>query len=354
MRTSLRRTYFIRLTLLIFASYLLILFLFALYEWHEYKGYPPDEIIEFMTLMSLMGLTIPFVLLAAWSIAGHLLKPLREVLTAAERIRAGNLDERVPVQKYGDELGRLADTINDAFDRYADAVERLKNFSADASHQLRTPLAIIRSNADIALQRERSPAEYRETLGSILEHAVRLQRIMDQLLQLSRLDRPGGMPMEDMDLDALHREWIGEIAPLFQEQDIAVEYRAPAEAVRVRGSSVLLKEALTNVLNNASQHTPPGGRVVVSVARTPGHRAEWRVEDSGPGIPATERERVLQRFYRGRDTSDKPGAGLGLAIVHDIIRMHKGDLRIEQSADLGGAAVVMHLPLADYSRGRTS
>lgn len=346
MRTSLRRSYFIRLTALILSSFMVILLLFALYEWNEYKGYPKEEIYEFLMLFSLMGLTAPFVLLAAWAIAGHLLKPIREMATTAERIRAGNLDERIPTQAYHDELARLADTINDAFDRYASAVNRLKHFSADASHQLRTPLAIIRSSADIALQQERSVEEYQEALGSILEHTERLQRIIDQLLQLSRLNRAESLPLETVQLDSLVKHWVEEISPLISEQEITLTYSAPPHPVWIQGSPLLLEEAFTNLVLNASQYTPANGHVRVTVRDGEAGWAIWSVEDSGPGIPVQDRERMLQRFQRGANAA-KTGSGLGLPIVQDIVHIHKGHVHIETSQDLGGTAVLISVPIVD-------
>jgi signal transduction histidine kinase len=343
MNLSLRARYFRSLMVLLTASCAAFLLLFSVYEWREHGGLSRDGIDEVLYLLGLMLLMTPFVLWAAWQIAGQLLHPLRAVLGTAERIRAGNLNERIPVGGPRDELVRTGEALNHAFDRYADAVARLERFSADASHQLRTPLAAVRAAGEVCLQQERSPEAYRETIGEMLEEVDHMQHTVEQLLQLARLDPALLRGTEALDLRAALREWAMDMAAAAADRGIRIDPPPEGPPLPMRAHPRLLREVFVNLLNNALAATPDGGVIRCGVARTPDGRIAWTVEDSGPGIPPEDRARVRDRFYRGARAQGR-GAGLGLSIVEHIVDLHGGLLEIETSEALGGACLRMTFP----------
>lgn len=345
MKTSLRSRYFGWLLLLLAFNYILLLGTITSIELHEaHSEQTPfrNEIPEIVAFLGVLSASVPVVLLVAWRIAGRLLRPLNKVVTTAEHIRQGHLDERIPPLPHDDELARLADTINEAFDRYAAAVRRLEHFSADASHQLRTPLTAIRGAADVALQAERSADEYRETLGEILEQTARLNETVEQLLALSRLDRSMRDSFQPVALAPLLRRWIDEAREAMDGIHLSAAVDAP-DMLLVRGNEVLLHEVFSNLFDNAHAFTGDGGEIHVALMEATDHRLVWRIEDSGPGIPEEDRERVFDRFFRGRHSTHR-GSGLGLAIVREIVLLHGGSIRVERSERLGGAAIVIALP----------
>lgn len=347
MNLPLRARYFRALAGLLaitYGSFILILVLFNLHEWREHGAIRGEELEETLILLGLMGVSIPAALWAAWRIAGSMLNPLRVVSSTAERIRAGNLSERISVSgEPRDELERLAATLNEAFDRYAGAVERLDRFSADASHQLRNPLAAVRATAEVCLQRARTEGEYRDALGEILEEVDRLQVMVDQLLELARLEPSLLQRMERVELRVALKEWTAESVALAEARGIRLEGPSPGEPLPVRAHPGLLREVFANLFNNALAATPEGGVIRCDVARAEDGRTAWWMEDSGRGIPEAERTRVLDRFYRGTTASAR-GSGLGLSIVQRIIELHGGQLAVSRSETLGGALVRMALP----------
>lgn len=342
MNASLRARYFLSLIGLLgitYGAFLVSVLLFNLYEWNEHGALKQQEANETLVLLGLVLVSVPVVLWAAWRIAGQLLNPLRAVLGTAERIGAGNLGERIPVRgKPHDELTRLALTLNNAFDRYADAVARLDRFSADAAHQLRTPLSAMRAAAEVCLQKARTPEEYREALADVLEELDRLTLLVEQLLALARMDPSLLKRAEPIELRAALSECVSKTAAMCEAAGIRLEGPAAGPPVHVMTFPDLLPEAYMNLLNNAIAATPAGGVVRCGVERMSDGRAAWWMEDSGPGIPPGDRARVLERFYRGAGATGR-GSGLGLAIVQQIAALHGGRVEIDKSDSLGGALV---------------
>ena len=345
MKPSLRNTYFGWLLSFLMLTYLLLASVLFSIEWHEARANQTafrEEVPELLAFFSVMAATLPVLVLAAWVIAGRLLRPLRQVLTTAEHIRLGHLNERIPPLPHRDELSRLADTINDAFDRYSAAVRRLENFSADASHQLRTPLTAIKTTAEVTLQSGRESDTYQEALADILEQTAKLNETMDQLLLLSRLDRSMRDSFNPIIVIACLRPWIEDIRATFESVRVTDQLEIPDD-LSIQGNEVLLHEVFSNLIDNAQAFTPEGGEIRVSVKLKNSHSLEWRIEDAGPGIPAEDRARVFDRFFRGNKSVHK-GSGLGLAIVREIILLHGGTIRVDQSELLGGAAIIITLP----------
>jgi len=346
MKPSLRNNYFGWLLLLLILSYLLLASVLISIEWHEAHSSVSsfrNEVPELLAFFSVMAATLPVVVLAAWVIAGRLLRPLRQVLNTAEQIRQGDFNERIPPLPHKDELSRLADTINDAFDRYSAAVRRLEHFSADASHQLRTPLTAIKSISEVTLQAERSGETYQDALGDILEQTSKLNEMMDQLLLLSKLDLSMRDSFQVVALGPAVTTWMASILETFDHVRVTTNVK-DVESIKMLGNEVLLHEVFSNLIDNARSFTPESGEIAVTFKRLHTSGIEWRIEDSGPGISDEDRQRVFDRFYRSIKSIHR-GSGLGLAIVREIVQLHGGTIRAERSERLGGAAIIMELPV---------
>jgi len=345
-KLSLRNKFFRSLVGFLFFVYVLLLIVLGSMEMREAireRSSFSDEIPEIVAFGVVILITLPTGLFFAWYVSGRLLQPLRFVLETAERVRHGNLDERIPSLSSKDELSELGNTINEAFDQYAVTVRRLESFSANASHQLRTPITGIRLSAEVALQRDRTTGEYKEALGDIIDQAGRLGETVDQLLLLAQMDASLTKDFQPLVLSGLLRDWIAEMSKA--SDGVAIEYRETGDAAGkiVHGNATLLRQCFDNLINNAMAILKNNGKIEVHLRTRGAHEIEWSVEDSGPGIALSDRALVFDRFYQNKQRSTG-GSGLGLAIVREIIRIHSGTVQAEQSASLGGAALVIRIP----------
>ncbi len=297
------------------------------------------------------GLAVSFPLLVgavgllAWVLAGRALRPVEAIRAEVEAITGSTLDRRVPVPRSGDEVARLAQTMNAMLDRLEDASTRQQRFVADASHELRSPVAAIRTELEVA-QRTAGPDDWPAVAARLLGEEARLEAVITDLLLLASLDEvvAGPEPVV-VDLAELAHEEARGRAPA---DGVAVRVDAPAP-VLVRGNRVQLRRALANLLDNAVRHARAD--VQLSVRDRDGH-ARVLVDDDGAGIPEADRERAFERFtrldgHRARTDSGAlgAGAGLGLSLVRSIADRHGGTARVE-TAPLGGARLVLDLPLS--------
>ena len=304
-------------------------------------------------LLFTLPLALLFSIVCGYAIARRSLAPVEAMAERAARISAATLDERLPVANEHDELGRLATVVNALLARVHVAFLQQRQFVADASHELRTPIAIVRGEADVTLQRStRSEVEYREALGIISEESVRLTRIVDDLFLLARSD--AGAPVAQfrtMDLRELTLGAVKSVRTIADEHEIALEQDVPDQSICIEGDAPLLRRLLLNLLDNALKFTPRGGTVGVTVE--PGAESvSIVVYDTGPGVSAALRTRVFHRFVRAgpdeRPASfyDSPramsGAGLGLAIASAIATAHHGTLGLDDN--VGGARFRVVLP----------
>jgi heavy metal sensor kinase len=317
----------------------------------EHEVTAPEERVEQelgeILVVLVLGLP-PIVALAGvggYVLARRALAPIDHLGAEARRITAERLHERLSVPNERDEIGRLAAVINDTLARLESSFERLRRFTADASHELRTPLAVIRGIGEINLRETRTPAEYKDAMGSMLEEVDRLTRLVDSLLQLSRGDA-GTMRLsrEAVDLGQLAREVIASLGILAEDRQQRMRVDA-ADDVRVLADRLVLRDAITNVIDNAIKYSPGGSTIDVRVQRD-GDRGTVLVIDQGPGIPAEHRERIFDRFYRideGR-SRELGGTGLGLAIARWAVEMNGGHISVD-STDRGSVFRVV-VPLA--------
>lgn len=270
-------------------------------------------------------------------LASRALAPVARISRTAGAMIGGDLSARIPVQDTDSELEQVAQALNGAFDRLQTAVERQRQFTADASHEFRTPLATLRAEFEWALKRPRSEADYRDTIGKAHETVQRLTDIADRLLTLARRESAESPSDDFVDLSRVSAETVRLLQPLAAERGIAIDTElAPAS---VEGDSRLLAEALSNLITNAIRYNHPNGRITVSVRRD-GEQAEVVVRDTGIGISKADLPRIFDRFYRadrsrGRDEGSGGGAGLGLAIVKQIVDAHRGTVTCASTPEVG-------------------
>ena len=302
-------------------------------------------------LVLLLVVANPLALLLAslgglW-LANKALSPVDRLTRAAERIGRGNLSERVEEHRSQDEIGRLAATFNKMIGRLEHAFERERRFTADASHELKTPLAVLRGDIEVALRRERTPEEYRRVLQSSLEEIARLTMLTEDLLTLARSDAGESvLDLEQVQLDQLAAAARAYIAPLAASAGVALTYDPPISPVIIEGDQKRLKQLLVNLLDNAIKYTAAGGSARLSLL-VEDSRAVIEVTDTGRGIPASALPHVFERFYRQTDPRDSrvTGFGLGLAISKWIVDAHGGSIEAHSSEGQGSRFTV-RLPLA--------
>jgi heavy metal sensor kinase len=287
----------------------------------------------------------------ALAVAGGLLlsrqalSPVARSIANARRLNPADLTARLPRSGSGDELDQLAATINDLLDRLAAYHAQGARFTADASHELRSPLAAMRAAVEVTLQQPRENHEYRQILGTLGEHCERLTTLVNGLLLLARADA-GQVELrrERVDLSGL----VGEVAemflPLAEERGVGLGWdRTPPTPVV--GDPSRLGQLITNLLDNALKFTEPGGAVAVSV-QTRGDRVRLTVSDTGIGIPADHLPHIFERFYQANDARTSEGSGLGLSICRWIAEVHGGG--IGATSDPGaGSVFTVTLPLAE-------
>ena len=311
--------------------------------------HPRSEMLEEVT--ETFAWVIPIAILLAsgggYFLARKSLAPVVAMSSQAGRIGAANLHDRLAVQNEKDELGHLARSFNGLLDRLAESFDRQRRFMADASHELRTPVAILRGESEVALsQQARSAEEYRESLGVLHHEAERLTRIVEDLFTLTRADT-GQYPLQprDLYLDELIAECVHSARTLAQAKKISLTF-APESPIHADES--LLRRMLLNLLDNAIKYTPSFGRITVACRRS-GQEYAVSIADTGIGIPAELGPRIFERFFRAdkarsRSESDGGGAGLGLAISRWIAEAHQGRLELTCS-DSTGSTFTAYLPL---------
>jgi len=284
------------------------------------------------------------------------LMPLDNMAVRAQKITSRSLHERMPISNTGDELQQLSISLNRMIERLEEAFHHISRFSADASHELRTPLTIMRGELEAAVQNSKIDPEAREALGTVLEETVRLSKIVDQLLTMSRLDAGEAfLEITPFDFSELVRTTVEYMRLLVDEKKLALKIDA-AEPVRVEGDRSRLQQVIVNLLDNAIKYTPEGGSVSVSV-RTEGDNAVLTVADTGIGISEENQAQVFERFYRTDKARSRQmgGTGLGLSIVKSIGAAHGGRVKV-QSTEGRGSTFRFEIPrLADKeARSATS
>jgi len=295
-----------------------------------------DSTVENMTTALLFGVPglVALVAVLTWWLTGRALRPVELIRAEAAAITGSTMHRRVPEPANDDEVGRLARTMNEMLDRLEESSTRQRRFVSDASHELRSPIAAIRAQVEVA-KRRGDAADWAAVADSVLEEDERLEEAVTELLELARAEEGAPLELGDVDVEEIVLE------------ETARERRVPVDtsrvsAGRVRGRATELSRVARNLLDNASRHA--ASKVAVAV-ETRGPDVWLVVDDDGPGIPAEERQRVFDRFTRldeGR-ARDAGGVGLGLSMVQAIVERHHGSVTVDDSP-LGGARLSVRLP----------
>lgn len=308
-------------------------------------------------LLRSMLVVVPFILLASavlgWFLAGRAMEPLQGMMDEVKEITDGrNLHRRVAVPTSGDELARLGVTLNAMFTRLERSFTNLRRFTADASHELKTPLMVLRAGVERSLTHPGTPPEVLEALDTTLDQLNQLNELVDSLLTLARADE-GRAPLtlEDCDLADIVAD-IGETAGLLGEQHgLTVHTALPGHPVRLSVDRHRIQQLLLNLVTNAAKYTPAGGTVHLALEDASGV-VRLIVRDSGIGIASADLPHIFDRFWRADParsrTGDRPGVGLGLAISKWIAEAHGGDIAV-QSRPGRGSTFTITLPRADAS-----
>jgi heavy metal sensor kinase len=288
--------------------------------------------VIFLALPLLLGLAG----IGGYLLATHSLAPLNWMAEQAREITGSNLNRRLEIGHAAEELAVLAASFNELLARLDQSFEAMRRFVADASHELRTPIAVIRGEADVALSHDRGAGEYKESLAIVLDESRRLSRLVDDLLNLARADAGRvKLDVHEFYFNDLLAECCRSMQTLAGASEVALECRSPGD-VQFRGDEALLRRLLINLLDNAIRYTPPGGQVSAELEADPA-RVLIRISDTGVGIPPEAAPRVFDRFYRADKSRSRQdgGFGLGLAIVKWIAESHNGSVELTRNSGPG-------------------
>jgi two-component system, OmpR family, sensor kinase len=275
---------------------------------------------------------------AAYLVAGRILRPLADVAATARTITGTNLSRRVP-QRDGptDEIAELAGTLNAMLDRVQSGVQAQRRFVDDAGHELRTPITIVRGHLDVVDAND--PADVRDTVELVDDELDRMNRLVSDMLSLTRAEQPSLLQLETVDVTTFTRDLFGKLTRL-ADRDWQLESVAPGH---VRMDRQRITQAVVALADNATRYTGPGGWIALG-SETDGDRLRLWIADDGPGVDPAERSRVFRRFARGEVGPRSEGAGLGLSIVEAIATTHGGRVLLESSHG-HGATFTLQLPV---------
>jgi signal transduction histidine kinase len=280
----------------------------------------------------------------------RMMKPVSIITKTAREIGEKDLHRRIEVSNMNDELGRLAATLNQTFDRLQKALNRERQFTADASHELRTPLSIMRGETSLALVKERSREEYRKSLGLISTEIDHMSSTVNRLLSLTRTDSgTESLNLSRIEMADFLTEMASDMEVLCEEKSINFKLNI-IDKLTVEGDEVKLRELFLNLLDNAVRYTGPGGNITVSLNKKE-NKAYVAVIDTGVGIPQEYLPHIFERFYCIDKTGSRStgGAGLGLAICQSIAELHGGKIDVTSQVGIGSEFQVL-LPMAGNDR----
>ncbi len=307
-----------------------------------------NQLLLLAPLLSLGGA------LLCYALSRRALAPVENVTRAARVIDGHSLIQRIQSPKTGDELQRLCDAINEMLARLEVSFKRTTNFTADASHELRTPIALIRTEAEAALRRSRGEAEYREALRRILLEAERTTSLLEELLALARADSGRqSLHVEPIELRGTLQEIARGWRQVANVRGMQFSERLLNAELRVSGDAAALRRVIDILLDNAFKYTSPSGGAVSLSAEEVAGRAVISVQDNGVGVAEDEQQRIFERFYRVNKERSREigGAGLGLAIAQWIVEQHHGNITVESTLGAGSIfRVDLPLAKADVSR----
>ncbi len=312
------------------------------------------------TQFNLWGMAALFLVLilgtgATWLMAGHVLKPLKELSSAIEEISGNDLSSRVEIQGRQDEIGRLARSFNHMMDKVSASFERQKRFSASAAHELKTPLATILVNLEVLeLDGKTSPDRMEKVLTIVKANTERMIRLVEDLMRLTS-DKDHEME-EEVELSEVFAITLDELSPLIRKKDLTVSIENTPD-ISLTGSRVMLYRVMSNLLENAAKYNREHGSISIVTGRDD-NGVTVKIEDTGIGIPEEALPHIFEPFYRVDQSRSRAvgGAGLGLPLVKDIVEKHGGEVTVKSAAG-EGTTFILRFP-ASYRgverRGRVS
>ena len=282
-------------------------------------------------------------------VAMRVLRRVDAMSASAQTIMSGDLSQRLPRTGSGDELDRLATSLNAMLERIGELMKGLQEVSDNIAHDLKTPLTRLRNGVDEALRSAQSPDDYRACLEKVVEESEGLIRVFNALLMIARLESGAAQEaMQDFDVAEVARDVAELYDAVAEEQGVMLTLDVDAPLM-MRGGRELIGQALANLVDNAIKHGQPqesGAQVVVNIAaRRMGNRIELTIADRGPGVAAQDRARVLERFVRLEGSRSRPGSGLGLSLASAVARLHHGALRLDDHEP--GLRVTIDLPVEE-------
>lgn len=279
--------------------------------------------------------------LGGYVLSGRATQPLQEIISTTAKLRPDRLDDRLKTRGTHDELDQLSQKINAFLDEISRHLDEHRDFIANAAHELRSPLAALQSSIDVTLGQERSPAEYELLLGTLSEQCENLTTTVNQLLLLAENapNRRGHLERKPVDFSDLVRRSVEMFSGVAEERGIDLKSTIDSNVI-VNGEANGLRQVINNLLDNALKFTPSAGHIIVTLRSLPAeNRIELIVMDSGQGIPATEQERIFERFYQvdrsHQRQSRRHGSGLGLSICRAIVDNHDGTICVESDTGQG-------------------
>jgi heavy metal sensor kinase len=321
------------------------------------------------TLFIILMITVPFALMVAslggQFLANKALKPVDKITQTARMITSQNLNQRIEPPKVKDEISRLIETFNEMISRLDQSFRQIKQFSTDASHELKTPLTILKGEVEVTLRKERASHEYEQTLKSNLEEINRMSQIVDDLLLLSKADIGEiRLNKEVINLTEILDEVVAQMNILAQSKTLLIETSNHHEDIHIFGDGLRIRELFLNLIENGIKYTEEGGSIHITFSKdTPLHdksQSGWTerkqarfvkiiVSDTGIGIAKEDRERIFDRFFRvdKARSREQGGSGLGLSICKWIVEAHQGEIKVESEVGKGSSFIIK-LPLYSH------
>ncbi len=289
-----------------------------------------------LLLFSLSPIVIVIACAGGWWLSARALKPVNDITRAALSISIENLSQRLPVPSTGDELTRLTNVLNGMLARLEAAVKTLSQFVADASHEFRTPLAVIRTTAELALRRERQPESYRQSFQEIIAETERMTVLVEDLLILARSDTGAAdMPLIPLDLREIVQDVISEMRGLAENRRIQFRADLGDGKVMISGNRAALHRLFLVVLDNGLKYSADGSEVIVKLADN-----SITIRDFGVGIHETDLPHIFKRFYQADRARSQGGYGLGLSLAESIVKAHGGSIRVSSTVGAGSSFII--------------
>jgi len=306
----------------------------------------------FLLLLIAIPLALAIAATAGQIIAKRALRPLQQMATRAEGITVSNLNDRLVIENPNDELGHMGRVFNHLLDRLEQAFNQLQRFTADAAHELRTPIASLRTVGEVALEKGQGSAEYQEALSNILEETERLNETIESLLLLSKAESTGSANSETVfPASELVNEVLSLLQVLMEERHISISREDELTGrAGVRANRNLLRTALLNVLHNALKFSPNNSTLAITYSRSadPYPKLIMTFQDQGPGIAPGEHKRVFERFFTSaaQSTASQSGTGLGLSVTKLVIDRIGGEVWFDEKMQAGAKCIII-LPISE-------